>query len=348
MRFFLLVLAFSASGASAQAICEADPAQHRAPERAPLLSEIASGDDEAEMFLHLYLCAYAPEALATPGDLVRVVTFRDSLVARLSPRMETWFFAPEGERYDDAEALYAETAALGLIPVQAEGMIFGLTQGRFADEALLRLAPPDLALYLTFVAAEGEGAGGEYPFGDLDAEAQMIVAGEQLRAEYPSSPYVGATQEAFGRALLTLASLHPVAMEGMDEPQWMAGVATTEFFPWMASREPLAAFVRDARASRYQKPLAAILADPPDAGVEGGMDVLVLGGPLNAREHAEARALAHLDSGIDVVGPLLLDDAWYVVYRYYPQGDNRINTAYERAVEMGLELEVMDYVPEVY
>ncbi|MEM1056317.1 MAG: hypothetical protein AAGI52_12395 [Bacteroidota bacterium] len=320
-----------------------------ADERAPLVSGIAGDDAAAQEALAEYLCTYRAEALNTTDDLLRALTLRDTLIARLGPRVEGWFFADEEQRYAQMEAFYEETESLALQPVQAEGMLFGLTTGPLMDGLVTTLAPSDLALYLDFVEAEGSGEGGEYPFGWLDAEIRMILAGESLRRDFPASPYVAKTQEAYSRALLTLASLHPVPMDGMDSPTWFAGVGTSDFYPWASDAEALPTFVEEAEqtGSRYHAPFAALLADPPMA--DGGeLEVIVIGDAWSSREDAEARALALLDAGQDIAGPMRLGESWYVVYRYYPTGDARLQPAFERAEEAGLQPRQFAYEPEVY
>lgn len=339
-----LLVAALAAPLRAQTLCP------DCPERAPLLSEIASGDEVAERFLGEYVMAYRPEALGTTADLLRALTLRDSVVARLSPRVEGWFFADEEARYGQMEAFYEETAALALQPVQAEGMLFGLTAGELMEGLVTVLAPPDLVHYLDFTTAQGEGEGSEYPFGYLAPEIRMVLAGEALRRDFPSSPYVGATQEAYSRALLDLASLHHVVAEGFDEPQWFAGVGTSEFYPWAADDTALAEFVRlaETEGSRYHAPFAALLADPPEAVYGETLSLIVVGDPWASMEHAQARALALLDAGQDVAGPMIVDEEAWVVYRYYPQGDPRVQAAFDRADEAGLIPRRITYTPEVY
>lgn len=347
MRILSLAILLSASGASAQALCEADPSQHQAATRAPILSQIASGDGDAQDTLHAYLCAYTPEALDSTPALLAALALRDSVVSQLGSRVETWFFADEDRGYEQAEALYTEAAALALQPISAEGMLFDLAPAPMMDGVLTTLGTPDIRAYVDFMDARGASLGGEYPYMGLDPQIQMILAGERLRSEYPSSPYVAKTQEAFSEAILTLASLHPVHMEGIDG-QWLVGVATTEFYPWAADSDALAEVARVASTSRYAKPLAAILANPPIATSEGPMSVVVVSDAYASREDAAARALAFLDRGIDVVGPMVIDDGWYVVYRYYPADERSADVAFDRAGAMGLSPEVLTYTPEVY
>ncbi|MEL6614681.1 MAG: hypothetical protein AAFQ43_03030 [Bacteroidota bacterium] len=348
MRALPILLALLlASGASAQALCEADPDQHRAATRAPVLSEIASGDETAESTLHAYLCAYTPEALDSTPALLAALALRDSVISQVGARVEDWFFANEEQGYEQAEALYTETEALALQPVAAEGMIFNLAAAPLMDGVLTTLAPPDLIAYLDFMDARGASFSGEYPYMSLGEQIAMVQQGETLRRDYPSSPYVGETQEAFSEALLTLASLHPVLVEGMDDT-WMVGVGTSEFYPWLADGEALATFLSESPGSRYAGPLASILADPPEAVAEGALDVIVLGDGYASRADAAARALAHLERGVDAVGPMQIDGSFYVVYRYYPAGDRRASVAYDRADAQGLRPASMTYTPEVY
>ncbi|MEM6326331.1 MAG: hypothetical protein AAF791_04365 [Bacteroidota bacterium] len=343
-RFLVpFALLFAAASVHAQPLCA------ECPERAPLLSEIASGDDGAESALADYVMAYRPDALSSTADLLRALALRDSVVARLTPRVEPWFFADEAQRYEQMEAFYAEAEALALQPVAAEGMLFGLTTGPLMDGLVTVLAPPDLVHFLDFTEAEGDGEGGEYPFGTLDPEIRMVLAGEALRREFPSSPYVGATQEAFSRALLNLASLHPVTDEDAGFTQWMVGVGTSEFYPWASDNEALQAFAQAAEleGSRYAEPFSRLLLDPPSS--DGAtLDVIVIGQPWDSREDAEARTLAHLDAGQDVAGPMPIGGRWHVVYRYYPTGDPRTRAAEDRADEIGLAPRTLIHTPEGY
>lgn len=338
----LATLALALTGTASAQDCSPSVAE----QRAPILLQIAGDDPAAAEAVRAYVCAYRADALNTSADLFRAIALRDTLVSRLDLRVEGWFFSDEGERYDAAEALYAEAEALALRPVQAEGMIFGLTVGPLMDGVATVLAPADLIHYLDFADAEGEGAGSEYPFSWLDPEVRMILAGEALRRDFPASPYVGATQAAFAEALLTLASLHTVRIEGWDEPQWFAGVGTSEFYPWAAEREALQAFVDGAgeHGSRYAAPFAALLANPSEA--DGGpLAVVALAGEWGSHEDAAARTLAHLDAGQDVAGPLLIGDGWRVVYRYFPAGDARAGAALDAAEAAGLAVELVTYTP---
>ena len=321
-----------------------------AGERVPLLREVAGDDGLAVQALDAYACAYTADRLNSTADLLRVLALRDTVLARLNPRVEEWFFADEAQRYEQMEAFDQETESLALVPVTAEGMLFGLARGPLMDGVATTLAPPDLVLYLDFVDAEGETQGGEYPFFRMDARVRMVLTGERLRREFPASPFVARTQEAYAEALLTLASLHPVTMPEMDTPTWFAGVGTSEFYPWASDDDALAAFVTEAEAegSRYHAPFSALLARPPEAASETPLDVIVLGGEWESREDASARALAHLDSGQDVAGPMLIGDTWHVVYRYFPAGDARVQAAENRAEEVGLGPRTMRYTPPAY
>lgn len=331
----LLAVALVVTPAAAAQACDGAA---RLAETAPTVRAIAARDASAADWLDRYACALAEAT--SPESLAVVVTLRDSVVAHVGPLVEPWFDESGATAAEDwrmsFDAMFAETEGLALRPIQSEGVLFGLTTAAFAPE-LRALAPPDLGLHIDALTAVGGTMGGEYPFASLDAEVDLIRASEALRARFPASPYVAATQEAFGRALLDLASLHPVAGDEF-EAIWYAAVATTDPYPWEGDREALERFVAEAAESRYHAPLARILADPPLAASEGELTVLVAARSFSL-ESAQALALAWLDSGVDVVGVLPLRDRLAVVYRYAPSGDARL-AAFERSArELGLTVD---------
>ena len=333
----LLVLLASALPAFAQAPACPDGLLD---ELAPTYHEVVAEDISARAHLDAYLCALQPDALNTTADLLRLLALRDSVIETVGPVLEVWHAETETPDWQVTfEALYSEAEAMALQPVQAEGMIFGLTYGPLPDGVQTVLAPGDLSLAIDLMTVEGQTAGGEYPFSDLAAEVDIVLIGEELRSRYPASPYLYDSQEAFGEALLTLASLHPVSDES-ELDTWYAGVATAEFYPWAGDREALEQFVETGVESRYHAPLSAILASPPVAVSEGDLELLVAA-RAESREEAAARSLAWLDEGVDVVGPLWLGegDDWAVVYRYFPAGDSRLDAAEARADAHGLGLE---------
>lgn len=304
---------------------------------APTYHAVVEHEISARAHLEAYLCALQPDALTTTSDLLRLLALRDSVIETVGPLLETWDMEAGGADWQTTfEAFFSEAEAIGLSPVQAEGFVFGLTHAPLPDGIVTALAPPDLALAIDLLDLEGRTQGSEYPFADLDAEVDLVLTAETLRARYPASAYLSPSQEAFGEALLTLASLHPV--DGYEE-QWFAGVAMSEFYPWAGDREALQRFVREGSASRYHAPLSAILANPPLAALESDLELLVAA-RAGSREEAVARALAWLDEGVDVVGPLWLGaDDWGVIYRYYPVGDARLDAAEASALDLGLDVE---------
>lgn len=331
MRFVLLVFALVvAPGLHAQ---PCDGAAQLA-DAAPVFAEITAGVPATRAILEAYACALVD--LDSEARLRAVLVERDTVIARVGPLIEGWqerVEAGSGDASGVYEALDTQSQALAVRVVGAEGFLFGLTYAAFAP-SVRTLASPALTLHLDALVAEGGTVGGEYPYGSLDAEVDLIVAAEALRARFPASPYVSTGQPAFGRALLDLASLHPVA--GLDNlDTWFAGVATNEFYPWAGDREALVRFVAEATDSRYHAPLAAILADPPESAAEGEIEVLIVARETT-REAAEARALEWLDGSVDVVGVLAGDASAAVVYRYAPTGDARLDAWALRARAQGL------------
>lgn len=304
---------------------------------APTYYAVVENDIAARAHFEAYLCALQPEALNTTSDLLRLLALRDSVVENVGPLLEMWDMEADGADWQTTfEAFFAEAEAIGLSPIQAEGMIFGLTWAPLPEGLVTTLAPPDLALAIDLMDMEGRTQGSEYPFADLNAEVDLVLTAEQLRARYPASPYVFQSQEAFGEALLTLASLHPV--DGYEE-QWFAGVAMSEFYPWAGDREALQRFMDEGTSSRYHGVLSSVFANPPVAALESDLELLVAA-RAGSREEAVARALAWLDEGIDVVGPLWLGaDDWGVIYRYYPVGDARLEAAEASAEDHGIKVE---------
>ncbi|MEO0560263.1 MAG: hypothetical protein AAF170_19015 [Bacteroidota bacterium] len=305
---------------------------------APTYHAVVENNISARAHFEAYLCALQPDQLNTTSDLLRLLALRDSVIENVGPLLETWNMESNGADWQtNFDAFFEEAEAIGLSPVQAEGMIFGLTRAPLPDGIVTTLAPPDLALAIDLMDIQGRTEGSEYPFADLDAEVDLILTAETLRDLYPASPYVVQSQEAFGEALLTLASLHPV--EGYEE-QWFAGVAMSEFYPWAGDEQALRRFVNESSdSSWYHAPLSAILANPPVASLERDLELLVAA-RAGSREEAAARALAWLDEGVDVVGPLWLGaDDWGVIYRYYPVGDARLDAAEARAEAHGLSVE---------
>ncbi|GAB5536235.1 MAG: hypothetical protein Rubg2KO_24840 [Rubricoccaceae bacterium] len=305
---------------------------------APTYHAVVENDISARAHVDAYLCALQPDALNTTADLLRLLALRDSVIENVGPLLEMWDMESNGADWQTSfEALFSEAEAIGLSPIQAEGMIFGLTRAPLPDGIVTVLAPPDLALAIDLQDIEGRTMGSEYPFSDLDAEVDLVLMGEEMRRRYPASPYLSQSQEAFSQALLTLASLHPV--EGTEMNVWFAGVAMSEFYPWAGDQKALRRFVDEGTASRYHAPLSAILASPPVVSLESDVELLVAA-RAGSREEASARALAWLDEGIDVVGPLWLGaDDWAVIYRYYPAGDARLDAAETQAETHGISVE---------
>ena len=305
----------------------------RLADDAPELARLAGGDAAALASLHAYVCAFARADAAT---LDHVVSLRDSVILHLGRRVEA-------AAYDEGDppplragrSLYDDAADLGLRLVSVEGFDVGLAPAPL-PQRLRSQASAALGLYLDALAAIGDTQGGEYPYLDLGAELDVIRLGEALRERFPASPYVAATQGAFGQAVLDLAGLHPV--RGGDG-QWLAGPVSNSFWPFAGDRAALAWFVRDARGSRYYAPLAAILADPPESTTDGAVDLLVVA-RRPTWDGARAHALELLDAGIDVVGPVSLGERDVaVLYRYFPAGDARLDAAEARAVAHGLDVE---------
>lgn len=343
MRFVLTLLLVASSMA-----LQAQPAE--CPDGlldalAPTYQKVVASDIATRSHLDAYLCALRYEALNSTSDLLRALALRDSVIEHVGSALEVWHAEYEGPEWQETfEALFSEAEAMALRPIQAEGMIFGLTYGPLPDGVQTVLAPPDLSLAIDLLEIEGRTMGSEYPFSDLEAEVDLILLGEEMRRTYPASPYLPPSQEAFGQALLTLASLHPLADDELD--MWYAGVATSEFYPWAGDVDALQRFVQIATDSRYHAPLSAILASPPVAVPEGDLELLVAA-RASSREEATARTLAWLDEGIDVVGPIWLGaDDWGVAYRYFPAGDLRLDAAEARAEAQGLSVERVRYSPD--
>ena len=333
---FVLALGLIASSLGAHAQTTACP-DGLLLAQAPTYHAVVENDISARAHFEAYLCALQPDQLNTTSDLLRLLALRDSVIENVGPLLETWDMESNGADWQtNFDAFFEEAEAIGLSPVQAEGMIFGLTPAPLADGIVTTLAPPDLVLAIDLQDIEGRTQGSEYPFADLDAEVDLVLMGEEMRRRYPASLYLAQSQDAFAEALLTLASLHPV--DGFEE-QWFAGVAMSEFYPWAGDEQALQRFVNEGTASRYHVPLSAILANPPEAALESDLELLVAARAGSSKE-AAARALAWLDEGVDVVGPLWLGaDDWGVIYRYYPVGDARLDAAEMRAEEHGLSVE---------
>lgn len=346
MRFEILILVLSASVPTAlaqapartMALPSACEANVHLCTVAPTYAAALAADAGTRDLLAAYACQMRPEAIRTMDDLLAAAVARDTVIARVAPVLEAWHSATEHADLSAVfKALFEESDALALRVVQAEGMVTGLAYGGFSPHVLARTASPDLRLALHLRDLEGQTMGGEYPFMSLDAEVDLVVAAERLRADYPASPFLPWSQEVFGQALTTLASLHPA--RGIETDQWFALPTTNDYWPWAADRAALERFVLEATDSRYHASLAAILADPPESAVAGDLELLVVAREASW-EAAHARTLAWLDRGVDVVGPVWLGEGdLAVLYRYFPVGDARLGDAAVRAETHGLAVE---------
>ncbi|HLT46356.1 MAG TPA: hypothetical protein VK002_03935 [Rubricoccaceae bacterium] len=308
------------------------PGEAVVAERLPITDAVLAEDPPGRALLRDYARrALFPQTIRTAAHLEEVFALRDSVIAHLDPRVEDYFVE---EDYALVERFFAEAEAVGLEPLTAEGFVLGVGPGVLLPERVEALGAPDFQLFMAFRAAHARSLSGEYPYADMEPLRQAVLLGERLVYEHPESPHAAAVRDDFEGALLTFMSLH------RHDGEWFVGPATTEFYPWASTDEAHRRFAAEDTGSRFHPAVAALLANPSEAGGEA-LDAVVFatGSDAYMRQHV----LDALAEGIDALDVLPLDAGWTyygAVYRYFPAGDARAAQAVEAARAKGLEAEV--------
>ena len=301
----------------------------------PTVDAVLGDDRRNREFLHDYARrALHPQTITTQGHLTEVFALRDSVLAHLDPRVEEHF--AEEVDYSALERFVDEARSVGLEPISAEGMLFGVGAGNLLPEKVAALATEDFRLYTRFQTAKALSMSGEYPFLDLEPQRQMILFGEELVYSHQESTFIASVQTDFEGALRLFMSLHRAEGE-----QWCVGPATNDFYPWASGDAAHQAFAFENETSRFHKAVQDLLRLPSDASAEQ-LDVVVAATSLGESE-TDRMILENLERGIAMQRlSLRIEDGptSAAVYRYFPAGDPRVQQAVSDAQGVGLEVQV--------
>lgn len=193
--------------------------------------------------------------------IIRLFEQRDTLMRQLHTQLLDSLSADYRQTYftTQAQQLDTELAMLGMKAVYAERIYVGLAPLPMLQNALARYAQADAQQYAQLLNHTGVAEGGYYyPYTDLSDRLQITRIGEQLRQQYPNSPYSKRAQPYIDDAINSLTDLHSV-VEFDTTATTIIGALHTEPYPMATDTMYHRLFVRQYPQSGYAKVVQRIL-----------------------------------------------------------------------------------------
>lgn len=310
----------------------------------PLLDSIASSDLIKDDYKTLNEYAFKVTEtgwMTSEADIRATFQMRDDVIA---PRLSEVLTNMNEDAFRDvAWNLDSELRLIGMTIITVEGFFATLGRAAILEDEMLELATPEYHAYVTIMVKWDETQGGEYPYLDVAAEADIVALAEDFLERYPGSAFEGYVLDCLKSSLDVLTNIHLVTSE--DYEYWCYSGVEIEEWPYAIETESAYEFIGEHPDSRFAPVLDSILAHPSTMEVDAETVFFVVTDWVSLFEDVREKQWTYLSSGMDIphyIEVERLDGVtdYAVGYRFFSDYNAALD-AQERLAAMGLKGDII-------
>lgn len=282
---------------------------------------IAQSDKKLKAAFDEYV-GLVTKPITSEDDLKKIFESRYRLIQLLDEYLGAKYDKIDWDNFDNIDK---ELETIGIGCIYAEGMYVGMGEITFLKDQIEKFASEPFKLYLEFLNVYTNSMGGEYPFMNLTAYADVVAIGEKLYTNYKTTDYYKIISEKFINALTTMVDLHHAAGAD-DELQCFESGLSYEFYPYAADYESIQYFIDHYPKSKYVgifKKLKKNMSEfryNTESNPIASVYVIVVA-EIENYEKTKSTIFEYLNKGIDAVHSVTLYrkdvELVYVAYRFY-------------------------------
>jgi hypothetical protein len=200
------------------------------------------------------------------AEVEKTLKMRDSLI----------FLLQNDEKFNNFmrgtiwQKLENELKALGINIIQAEGLFYNIIKGPFLDNVIEKVADEPYILRNKIQNLFGETLSGEYPYGNIQEEMEIVFLSEKMVSKYPGHQYNKEIMGIYSGALKTLTDIHKYTSELVTMPgnkfagyqdEYLIGNYDSEYYNAITDTFNHKEYIKKYPKSRFTKIIKNILSN---------------------------------------------------------------------------------------
>lgn len=289
-------------------LADALPATHR----------LLSDNGKPEALLEMYAqSAMNEEAIKSESQLIDLLQSRNEALLELNQA----FDQISAENLDQQlPEIQSELETIGIELNMTNGTFSGLKSAEAFEEIISIYSSDPFIYYQAFIQAQEKVQASEFPFADMEPYKEMVVAGEKLMTDFPSSNHYQAIQADFQEALSHFVGIFLLkeggyATERVNSPLEYSDSYTTE-------TETHKQFVEQHASSRYAPIISRMLESKSSISKKPENIYAIHRETAGSMQEAREKQFDLLNKGEDVLHILPYDagtqqEAFLLTYRFF-------------------------------
>jgi len=313
-------VAVSSRGVTVQQASERIAPNFSTKESFPTLYNILADNDQfpfVEMLNIYALPALNLHAISDEAQLISLVQSRKNTMVALQKTLES---IPTEALQSNISNIDKELRTIGIAVKKTGNIPVELQQISHFKELEKKLATDPFASYKAFIQAQANFQASAFPYRNMEAVKEMVVAGEKLMTEFPKSIHYKTIQTDFREALSSFVGIYEMIEGGYSSIRTKNPMIDRDIH--ISEMETHKAFVAENPSSIYHDIVEAIIASPSISHIDPANLYVIYASQVGSIEEARKMQFEGLNKGKQFLHILPYDagtnqDAYLIIYRFF-------------------------------